>query len=229
MNEEEALQLGNHLNRFLVVHGKQRKDWQWRQFYKDHTVRYLEGTAAFWVTLSFWIQRQHDLTQSIQEWLLRVFKENAGDGLIQEAIVEIAALSSERHPLPESLLPRSKGDWPVSILLEDRRSSLSALGLLRISADGENYWALAHDILGRWLINAIFYDFPLREKLGLAEAKDADHLRFLLLRRISQNNLLGEVAYRPIGEEFATSIFQDRPRSWAGRFHGVLAGSTGRA
>ena len=211
LNEEEALQLGNHLNRFLGVHGKQRQDWQWKQFHQNHTVRYLEGTAAFWVTLSFWIQRQHDLSVSIQEWLLSAFKENAGDRPIQEALVKIAALSSERHPLPESLLPRSNGDWPVSVLLEDRRSSLSALGLLRISAEGENYWALAHDILGRWLINAIFYDFPLREELGLAEAKDADHLRFLLLRQISQDNLLGEVAYRPIGEEFATSIFKIDP------------------
>ena len=211
LNEEEALRLGNHLNRFLSLYGKERQGWQWRQFYQDHAVRYLEGTAAFWVTLSFWIQRQHDLSGSIQEWLLRVFKENAGDPLIQKAIVEIAALSSERHPLPESLLPRSKGDWPVSVLLEDHRSRLSALGLLRISAEGENYWALAHDILGRWLINAIFYDYPLREELGFAEAKDADHLRFLLLRRISQNNLLGEVAYRPIGEEFATAIFKIDP------------------
>ena len=54
----------------------------------------------------------------------------------------------------------------ISQLLEDRRKHLSALGLARISTDGSAYWALVHDILGRLLINALFYDFPTREALG---------------------------------------------------------------
>ena len=99
-------------------------------------------------------------------------------------------MSSERLPLPESLLPISQGKWPVSYLLEDSRSDLSALGLVRIQANGEKHWALVHDILGRFLINALFYDISMRKELGFAEAKDAEHLRFLLLRQISRKREL---------------------------------------
>lgn len=207
----EAEQLGDHLNRFLRHYGKQRERWQWEKFYRDHTVRYLEGTAAFWVTLSFWIQGQYDLTESIQEWMYRSFKQNAVDRGLQEAILRIAALSTERLPLPESLLPRSRSEWPISHLLTDAKPDLAALGLVRIRSDGEEHWALIHDILGRFLINALFYDFSSRNELGFAAAKDPEHLRFLLLRQISAEPALGERAYRQIGEEFATSIFKIDP------------------
>jgi hypothetical protein len=218
LDQDEAHRLGRHLNKFLHVYGEERQDWQWNQFYQDHTVRYLEGVTAFWVTLSFWIQGQYDLSESIQHWMFRKFKENAGDRIVKDAILEIAALSSERLPLPEVLLPSSKGKWPVSHLLEDNRSSLSALGLVRISENGEKHWALVHDILGRFLINALFYDFPMREELGFANAKDAEHLRFLLLRQVSQKPALGESAYRAIGESFATSIFKVDPDHGRGSF-----------
>jgi hypothetical protein len=218
LDQDQARALGRHLNRFLRVYGKQRQDSQWDQFYREHTVRYLDGTAAFWVTLSFWIQGQYDLTESIQHWIFRVFKEFAQDRIVREALLEIAAMSSERLPLPEALLPVAKGAWPVSYLLEDSRSSLSALGLVRIVANGERHWALIHDILGRFLINALFYDFPMREELGFSEAKDAEHLRFLLLRQVSQKRELGERAYRSIGEDFATSIFKVDPDHGYGSF-----------
>ena len=52
---------------------KQRESWQWDRFYQEHTVRYLEGIAAFWVTLSFWIQGQYDISESVQEWMYRSF------------------------------------------------------------------------------------------------------------------------------------------------------------
>ena len=214
----EARQLGAHLNQFLRPHGKQRETWQWDQFYQEHTVRYLEGVAAFWVTLSFWIQGQYDLSETIQEWMYRSFRQNARERTVQVAILRIAALSSERLPLPEILLPKSQGEWPISQILEDQRSSLAALGLVRISSEGEKYWALVHDVLGRFLINALFYDFSLREELGFAGAKDPDHLRFLLLRQISEEPALGEVVYRPIGEDFATSIFKIDPDHGHGGF-----------
>lgn len=211
LNQEEARQLGRHLNQFLRTYGKARNDSQWDRFYNNHTVRYLEGVSAFWVTLSFWIQGQYDLSESIQQWLYKSFKENIEEGIIRDAILEIAAMSSERLPMSEGLLSTPQNEWPVSHLLEDHRSSLSALGLVSISAKGEKYWALIHDILGRFLINALFYDFPMREKLGFGEAKDTEHLRFMLLRRISQKRELGERAYRNTGEEFATSVFKIDP------------------
>ena len=215
---DEAHQLGHHLNQFLRIYGKQRQAWQWEKFYQDHTVRYLEGTSAFWVTLSFWIQGQFDLSESIQQWIYRSFKEKVTNQILQEAILEIAALSSERLPIPEGLLPASRGEWPLSVQLDDLRSTLANLGLMRVSANGEKYWALVHDILGRFLINALFYDFDMRKKLGFAEAKDAEHLRFLLLRKISAKPELGERAYRSVGEDFARSIFKIDPDHGRGSF-----------
>jgi len=214
----EARQLGSHLNKFLRVYGKQRESGQWDRFYEEHTVRYLDGLAAFWVTLSFWIQGQYDLSESIQDWMYRSFKQNTDDRTVKEAILRIAAMSAERLPLPEVLLPKSKGEWPISQLLEDSRSKLAALGLVRVSSDGDRHWALIHDILGRFLINALFYDFPLREELGFGAARDAEHLRYLLLRQVSQERALGERAYRSIGEDFATSIFKIDPDHGHGGF-----------
>ena len=218
---EESRELGRHLNKFLRLYNKQKSDSQWGRFYEEHTVRYLEGTAAFWVTLSFWIQGQYDLRESIQEWMYRAFKSNTPDITIQAAILEIAALSSERLPLPESLLTPSAGEWPISQLLEDARSNLGPLGLAKVSLDGERHWALIHDILGRFLINALFYDHAMRVELGFADAKDAEHLRFLLLQRISRKDTLGERHYRPLGEEFATSIFKIDPDHGHGSFVGL--------
>ena len=224
INQEEARLLGRHLNRFLRVYGKQRAESQWVRFYQDHTVRHLEGAVAFWVTLSFWIQAQYDLSESIQEWMYRSFKRNTkaprntDASTLRSALLEIAALSSERLPLPEALLPSSGGEWPLSHLLEDSRADLAALGLVRISSHAGKYWTLVHDILGRFLINALFYDLPLRRELGFAEAKDAEHLRFLLLRRIAEKPALGERAYQAIGEDFATAIFKIDPDHGHGSF-----------
>lgn len=221
LDRDEARQLGRHLNKFLRVYGKARQDYQWDRFYEEHTVRYLNGLAAFWVTLSFWIQGQYDLTESIQSWMFRKFKDTVEDKILREAILEIAAVSSERLPLPEGLLPTSAGRWPISHLLEDSRSDLSALGLVRISENGERHWALIHDILGRFLINALFYDFPTREELGYADAKDAEHLRFLILQKISRKPSMAEREYRSIAEEFATSIFKIDPGHGYGSFTSI--------
>lgn len=52
LHEAETLALGKHINSFLRRYGKERPDWQWRSFQQAHEVRYMEGAAAFWVTLS---------------------------------------------------------------------------------------------------------------------------------------------------------------------------------
>jgi hypothetical protein len=218
IDKESARTLGRHLNEYLRVYDKAREEWQWDKFHEEHTVRYLEGQAAFWVSLSFWIQGQYNLDESIQEWMFRGFKENVEDPTVQEAIIEIAALSSERLPMPEALLPAPTGKWPVSQLLDDLRPSLGMLGLAPISDGTDRYWALIHDILGRFLINALFYDRQTRERLGFAEARDAEHLRFLVLRRLSRNPLLGERGLRPVGEDFATSVFKIDPDHGHGSF-----------
>ncbi|WDR35710.1 hypothetical protein NN484_25000 [Pseudomonas serboccidentalis] len=211
IDEESTRDLGRHLNKFLKVYGKVRNEAQWNNFYKSHSVEYIEGVAAFWVALSFWIQGQYDLSESIQTWMYRNFKESTDSVLIQRAVVEIAALSSERLPLPEGLLISEPGQWPTSHLLEDQRAALSSLGLVKVAANGERYWALTHDILGRFLLNAIFYDNAMKILLGLDAARDAEHLRFLVLEQISQKSQLGEVRYRTIGEDFSKSIFKIDP------------------
>lgn len=204
----EAVELGAHLNKFLRLFGKQRETWHWERFYQDHTVQYLEGTAAFWVVLSFWIQGQYDLSESIQEWMYRSFIQNAPDTALKAALLRVAAMSTERLPLPEKLLPESNGPWPISYAMEEARPNLAALGLTRISSDGTNFWALIHDILGRFLINALFYDAAERERLGFGASREPEHLRFTLLRQISREPLLGERSHRSLGEDFATSIFK---------------------
>lgn len=211
LDKEEALKLGAHLNKFLRVFGRERAEWQWENFYNDHTVKYIEGVAAFWVTLSFWIQSQYDLSMSIQEWIYQVYKKNVHDEHLKRALVKIAALSSERLPLPDGLLPATKGSWPVAHLLQDNISNLGGLGLVRRVTNGEKYWAFAHDILGRYLINAIFYDFTERKNLGYENANDANHLRFLILKEISHKPELGEKEHRTIGEDFATTVFKVDP------------------
>jgi len=225
IEESDARSLGDHLNRFLREYGRERPLRQWENFYKDHAVRLIDGAVAFWITLSFWIQGQYDLSESIQEWMYRAFSTSTASEVVKVAILHIAALSTERIPIPESLLPRSNTRWPISQLLSDAQSELAGLGLIRISSDGIFYWGMVHDILGRFLINGLFYDFNAREQFGFAHANTPEDLRFMLLRRISQEPRLGEVAYRSTGEEFATTIFKiDQGRlTFAAQWRDVLA------
>lgn len=208
---DEARDLGRHLNKYLKIYGKERSGLQWDKFYNEHSIRHVEGLAAFWVTLSFWIQGQYDLSESIQEWIYRNFKNKVTGIDQQNAIVEIAALSSEREPTPVNLLTTTDGNWPVSLQLEDERSELSSLGLISFSQNDLKYFSLTHDILGRFLINALFYDKEKLKLLNFECAKDAEHLRFLILSKISQKNELGQFEFRTLGEDFSKSIFKIDP------------------
>lgn len=207
----ETLELGRHINRFLRRYGKERPEWQWRNFQEAHAVRYLEGVAAFWVTLSFWLQTQYDLNESIQDWVYKAYKRSADTPEVSRAVLQIAALSSERLPMPESLIEQGASPWPVALLLDDRRGELAPLGIVRLSNAGRKYWAMAHDILGRLLINALFYDPTARSSMGYGDARDAQHLRFLILREMSRKPALGETESRDYGEEFATNVFKVDP------------------
>jgi hypothetical protein len=207
---EDARALGEHLNRFLARHGRSRTESEWDRFYEEHKVRYLEGVAAFWVALSFWVQGQFDLTESLQEWVYRAFQQQSDAGL-RLALLRIAAFSTERLPLPERLLPVATQGWPISYRLSEARPTLAALGLTALSSDGEKYWAIIHDILGRLLLNGLYYDPKTRSELGFGSALDPNHLRFLILREISQDSAFGEKAYKALGEDFATTIFKIDP------------------
>lgn len=211
ITSDEAKDLGTHLNKYLKVYGKERSDFQWERFHNEHSIRLVEGLTAFWVTLSFWIQGQYDLSESIQEWIYRNFKEKVKEIDQKIAILEIAALSSEREPTPVKLLTTSEGNWPVSLKLEDDRSELSSLGLISFSQNDLKYFSLTHDILGRFLINALFYDKEILKILGFEHVMDPEHLRFLILRRVSQKKEIGEIYFRTLGEDFSKSIFKIDP------------------
>lgn len=211
ISQNDALELGRHLNRYLRNFGKERPEWQWLSFQESHSVRYLEGLSCFWVTLSFWLQNQCDISDSLQEVVYREFKQHTDTPEIKRAVLQIAALSSMRLPMPESLIEQGDSPWPIHLLLEDRRFDFSPLGLVCVSNFGRKYWAMAHDILGVYLINALFYDYAARSALGFADARDALHLRFLILRELSSKPILGEADEREYGEEFATTVFKIDP------------------
>jgi hypothetical protein len=208
LDQDEALSLGHHFNRFLRVFQKQRAPSEWNNFYQQHTAQDLGGQSSFWITLSFWIQHKYDMQESIQEWMYKSLKTNIQDIDILRAIFFIAAMSSERLPTPTALIPESKSEYPMSHILEDYRSSIPSIGLMQIKKDGDNYWTLIHDILGRFLVNALFYDVELRNKLGFEKATETEHLRFMILEGISKNPILAEKSFETISERFATHIFK---------------------
>lgn len=227
LDARDVESLGRHLNIFLRVFNKARPPETWSQFYRDHGVAQMHGVAAFWIALSFWLRMSRDLTGSIQDWVYTAFLEQSGSTAVRGALVEIAALSSERLPMSEGLLPPSDNQWPLALRLEDNRKSLAALGLMSVKSDGERYWGLAHDILGRLLLNALFYDYPNRADLGFAEARDPEHLRFLALKRVALKPAMAENRHRVLAEQFATTIFKVDPdhgaRAFAPMWREVLA------
>lgn len=167
------------------------------------------------------------MNDSIQDLVYKAYQRSADTPEVKRAVLQIAALSSERLPMPESLVEQGGSPWPVPLLLDDRRGDLAPLGIVRLSNAGRKYWAMAHDILGRLLINALFYDPNARSAMGFGDARDAQHLRFLILRDMARNPTLGEFEARDYGEEFATNVFKVDPdhgrSSWNHIWREVLA------
>ena len=207
---DETVALGKHLNQYLAPHGPIRSESDWRGFYEASAIQAERGIAAFWIALSFWLQRQFDMNETIQAWIYKQYRDNISDPEVRRAILDVAALSTERHPLPDSMLPPST-DWPLSQRIEDIRRDVPGLGLVRVTRDGDRYWALAHDVIGRFLLTALFYDRSGRDAAGLSDALNPEHLRFLILRRLSHLPALGLAINRAIAEEFAISIFKIDP------------------
>lgn len=210
ISSEQATSLGKHINRFLMPHGTDRSEAEWRSFYQASSVAEGQGIAAFWIVLSFWLQRQLDLGETLQSRIYGQFKRVAIDQNIRTALLRIAALSTVRTPLPDSLLPETT-DWPISDKLEDLRRELGLLGLLRIHTELDRSWALAHDLIGRLLLTGLFYDQEARISNGFGDAANPEHLRFLVLRSVSELPELGKASLRFFAEEFAVSIFKIDP------------------
>lgn len=212
-----AADLGQHLNRYLAPHGPVRRPEEWQSFFQASAVHAESGISSFWIALSFWLQRQIDMSETVQSWLFRQFQSSIHDPQLRSTLVDIAAMSTERRPLPETMLSATI-DWPVAQKLEDLRSTIGALGLVRLRLEGDRYWALAHDVLGRYLLNAIYYDHAAKGEFGLGDATNAEHLRFLALRRLSANPALGTATNREIADDFAVNIFKIDPDHGHGTF-----------
>lgn len=215
---DQALLLGQHLNSFLAPHGTDRSAQEWSDFYYSSSIGGGQGIAAFWIVLSFWLQRQIDLGETVQSRVYRLFRDSIADDTLKEAVLRIAAFSTVRTPLPDALLPETT-DWPVTDRLEDIRKEIGALGLLRIHGELDRYWAMAHDLLGRYLLTALFYDHDARSAFGLQDAVNPEHLRFLVLRGISSLPSLQRADLREVADAFAVSIFKIDPDHG----HGSLA------
>ena len=215
--QASAAEFGQHLNRYLASHGPVRRIEEWQGFFRASAVHAESGISSFWVALSFWLQRQIDMSETVQSWLFRQFQKSVVDPQLRSTLVDIAAISTERRPLPETMLPATV-DWPVTHKLEDLRTMIGAMGLIRLRLEGDRYWALAHDVLGRYLLNAIYYDRAAREEFGFGEASNTEHLRFLALRRLSANPALGNASNREIAEDFAVKIFKIDPDHGHGTF-----------
>ena len=207
---DDALALGRHLNSFLQPLGSTRSDADWRSFFEQSVVSHKTGIAAFWIALSFWVQRQFDMNETIQAWLYRQYREKVTDPVLRRAIIDIAAMSTEHQPLPEALLPPSE-DWPTAEKLSDLQSELGALGLLRLVGEYGRYWELIHNVLGRLLLSALFYDHEARVEAGFGDAVNIEHLRLLALRRVAALPLLAHKDFREVANAFATSIFKIDP------------------
>ena len=186
LESEEALELGRHLNRFLRTYNKERPDWQWRAFQESHAVRHMESLSSFWITLAFWLQGQYDLNESFQDRVYSTFQAHADTPEIRRAVLQIAALSSERLPMPESLIEQGAVIGRFRCYLMTDAMIFPSWAHAPLSW-GRKYWAMSHDILGRLLINALFYDHEARCALGFSSARDAQHLRFAILRRCQPN------------------------------------------
>lgn len=210
VTSDQALALGKHLNRYLSAHGTARSEQEWRAFFRSTSVQDSQGIAAFWIVLSFWLQRQLDLGETVQSRVYRQFKTADIDESMRVAILRIAAFSTVRMPLPDALLPEAT-TWPIADRLQDVRKELGALGLLRVRGEVDRYWAMAHDLLGRYLLTALFYDHEARKSFGYDAAVNPEHLRFLVLKDISAIPALQRNGLREVAENFAVTIFKIDP------------------
>lgn len=208
--QDAAIALGQHLNRYLEPLGTARNPQEWRAFAAHSLVGPASGRSVFWIALAFWLQRQIDLTETVQGWLYEQFRQRVTDPVTRQAIIDIAALSTARQLLPEALLPPSE-DFPTRDKLIDLQSTVGALGVVRQRFDTVSHWAMIHDQLGRFLLTGLFYDVPARDAVGLPAAENPDHLRLLVLARIASNSMIARPDLQELAETFPTSIFKIDP------------------
>lgn len=209
---EDAVALGTHLNRFLHPHGRVRNESQWRSFWQNQRPSIDSPIASFWIALEFWLKGAFDLGDTIQQWTYRQFLALGASPQLEEIILQIAALTVERAPLADALLPRIQSQsLPTSILLEQCRSAAPALGLLHEHTEYGRRWALAHTQQGRHLLNAAYFDRRLCERISITDAQNPTQFRLRLLARVASKSDIAVFPHRALGIDFAVRILKLDP------------------
>ena len=207
---ESAVNLGRHLNVFLRLTGGEKTPDQWRTFWEKHRPDIDTGIASFWIALEFWLAGNFQLGESIQGWALRQFKDLDAAIGIKKSILEIAALSVERRALPERLLATLQTPrLPWSQVLEESRRHSPGLGLVQAqSVPYGRVWAIAHDVLARYLLNAVWNDRLLAESLGVDLAEDPVALRIELIKEVASRSTVGDAFAKPFAVGLATQVMK---------------------
>lgn len=206
---DQVSHLGKHLNSFLCRFGKDKTDDEWRRFWKAHSPELNSGVASFWITLDFWLRGFLDIGVSVQSWIMTQFKALSSTE-IQHAIMEIASLAIERKATPERLLsPQVTPNYPWSYTLGSVCSESPGLGLM----EGESFqngrvWVIAHDLLARYLINGIWNDRLLCEKLNLPLYEDSIALRLAMIAKLAARTAIGETHSRSFAVSLAMNILK---------------------
>jgi len=212
LTEDDALNLGNHLNMFLKLKKRDRSPDEWLAFWRMYLPQMGDvagNVASFWVSLQFWLRRQLDLTDSIQTWLYNQFSRAELSDELRLIILSIAELSLHRQSYPEGLLPVSpENAFPYSVQLEEARRDIPALGLIPIRTRTGLQWFISHTLLARYLLTAAFRDRRLVKDMGFAECTSIVHFRLELLRQLATHEDIGTIRYLPLAQEFALSILK---------------------
>ena len=210
LDTNDVEDLGNHLNVYLRLHGKEKSRQEWLGFWRSHQPDLDVGVASFWIALEFWLSGFLPLGESIQGWVVRQFKNLNGRPEVQRGLLEIGALSIERRATPERLLALlSSPRVPWVLALDAARAESPGLGLVY----GEAFpfgrvWAIAHDVLARYLIDAVWNDRLLCEELGIPLLEDTVALRLSMISELSKRAALGEPFAKPFAVSLATSVLK---------------------
>jgi hypothetical protein len=205
LDSDDVEKLGRHLNNYLTHLRFAKPLEDWRDFWMQHRPDVDTPIAAFWIALEFWLKGLLNLGESIQDWLLRQFKSDSLSDPARLLVLELAVLAIERRAIPEILLPKPSDDpLPLSVLLSRIRRSVPGLAILQYESPIGRIWAVAHDVLGRYLLNAVYHDRPLATRLGLQHYQSPVELRLDILRAVAARAELGQRHLLPYAVQFAT-------------------------
>lgn len=209
LDRDQAISLGEHLNRYLKPFGRGKNQADWERFWEQHKPDIDNSIAAFWITLDFWLRGLIDIGESVQSWLLDQFRKCPIDIDLKKLLLEIASLTIERRSVPEQLLPFLESTRrPLSMVLEDIRTDIPALALIRQSTPDGRLWAMAHDVLGRYLVTACYHDRALMREIGLDAMQSVTELRLHLIGSLTRRTEMGERRFRSYAVQFAVKTLK---------------------